>query len=284
MIETIPAVFSRKVVDKATELGKPLKYAKLAFEVAGGRKFTSFTRRNHDSLMWVDNKAWYMVNPSREKEAIDEIIKTCAGSSISLPVQRSKREEKLIEDLKPYVTFEAFNNFLDFEDILKRKLDSLPEEYIVLMNVEKSYYGHQKHVVDVRICGPENPKELMEKFIENSHLKEIVDAFNWHEDDMAPMKVSVTTSKPRIVKTIEEKYKQNVLKDQNGMLIEKGDVVVYPHGGDHSFYGLAHGKVEGNTKDFILLKGGKKVEARKVIVVKTSNAEKQKEIDSILEE
>lgn len=65
------------------------------------------------------------------------------------------------------------------------------------------------------------------------------------------------------------------LKDQYGVEIEKGDVVIYPHGGDHSFYGCKFGTVVEWGDQMVVLKSGTKRRHDKMVVVSSSNKSKK---------
>lgn len=65
------------------------------------------------------------------------------------------------------------------------------------------------------------------------------------------------------------------LKDQYGVEIEKDDVVIYPHGGDHSFYGCKFGTVVEWGDQMVVLKSGTKRRHDKMVVVSSSNKNKK---------
>lgn len=65
------------------------------------------------------------------------------------------------------------------------------------------------------------------------------------------------------------------LKDQYGVDIEKDDVVIYPHGGDHSFYGCKFGTVVKWGDSMIVLKSGTKRRHDKMVVVSSNNKNKK---------
>ena len=63
--------------------------------------------------------------------------------------------------------------------------------------------------------------------------------------------------------------------DQFGVLIEKGDLIAYPKGGDHNYYYVCKDEVIENTPKFVRLKGGDMTKAEKVIVIKSTNPNKK---------
>ncbi len=65
------------------------------------------------------------------------------------------------------------------------------------------------------------------------------------------------------------------LKDQYGVDIEKDDVVIYPHGGDHNFYGCKFGTVVEWGDSMVVLKSGTKRRHDKMVVVSSSNKNKK---------
>ena len=62
--------------------------------------------------------------------------------------------------------------------------------------------------------------------------------------------------------------------DSKGVLIELGDTVVYPRGGDHNFYWCDFAKVVRFTKEYMEFENGQKAMCRKCIVVKTNSEKK----------
>ena len=71
------------------------------------------------------------------------------------------------------------------------------------------------------------------------------------------------------------KVQQGILKDQNDILIEIGDIIAYPRGGDHNFYCLNYGKVVANTNKMVIMEDDQKARCDKVMVIKTNNPNKK---------
>lgn len=140
----------------------------------------------------------------------------------------------------------------------------------------------ERYIVYFKDC-PEDAKAAKEKLYNYAkefklleHFKNVFLKDGEPCDDLA--KTLEFTIKPASInpkKKLEEIFKQGVLKDQNNVLIEPGDVIAYPRGGDHNYYCLDYGIVKGNTKDFIVMTNDLKARCNKVMVIKTNNKDKK---------
>lgn len=127
---------------------------------------------------------------------------------------------------------------------------------------------------------PAKAKELFEAYAEEFGLyRHLINLFfNENEPlEKAPVllgtKISTISHTPS--KSSAGTVKQGSLLDQNGIVIEPGDVIAYPRGGDHNFYCLNYGIVEANTAKMIIMEDGQRSQHDKVMVIKPKNPNKK---------
>ena len=87
--------------------------------------------------------------------------------------------------------------------------------------------------------------------------------------------ISIGTENHTPSKSSASNVQQGILKDQNDIPIEIGDIIAYPRGGDHNFYCLNYGKVIANTAKMVIMEDDQKARCDKVMVIKTNNPNKK---------
>lgn len=124
----------------------------------------------------------------------------------------------------------------------------------------------------------ENSQERMEIGVYNEKgmdIRSVIEEFRQNLPDVIKDDIVILDSKK--VKSNPRKQKvecTDPVYDQFGVLIEKGDLIAYPKGGDHNYYYVCKDEVIENTPKFVRLKGGDMTKAEKVIVIKSGNPNK----------
>lgn len=161
---------------------------------------------------------------------------------------------------------------INFMDFIGKKEDIIVANYGDSLDKYRIYFLN---------C-PEDGKTAKAKFYEYAkefklfeHFKQI---FAPEVDDVVEyFGIAVKPVSIAPGKKLEEKAEQGTLLDQNGIVIEPGDIIAYPRGGDHNYYCLHYGKVKGNTAQMVVMDDEYESQARhdKVMVIKTNNKNKK---------
>lgn len=127
---------------------------------------------------------------------------------------------------------------------------------------------------------PSKAKELFEAYAEEFGLYRHL--INIYFDETEPIekapallgiKIKVSNHTPS--KSSAAIIPQGILLDQNGVLIEIGDIIAYPRGGDHNYYCLYYGKVAANTAQMVIMEDDSQARHDKVMVIKSKNPDKK---------
>jgi len=165
-------------------------------------------------------------------------------------------------------------------------LNYLNDKDINISACEFKDYDAPKLTTSFKICfedfdgPPAKAKELFEAYAEEFGLYRHL--INIYFDETEPIekapallgiKIKVSSHTPS--KSSSALVPQGTLLDQNGVLIEVGDVIAYPRGGDHNYYCLYYGKVVANTAKMVIMEDDSQARHDKVMVIKSKNPNKK---------
>lgn len=147
-------------------------------------------------------------------------------------------------------------------------------------SVEDSQLGAYKICFEDFEGTPAQLKELFNAYAEEFGLyRHFLNIFFDEDEPIEVAKemlgISIGTENHTPSKSSASNVQQGVLKDQNDIPIEIGDIIAYPRGGDHNYYCLYYGKVIANTAKMVIMEDDQKARCDKVMVIKTNNPNKK---------
>lgn len=174
------------------------------------------------------------------------------------------------------VTSSLMANFLNY----------LKDKDINISACEFADYDAPEFTSSFKICfedfdgPPAKAKELFEAYAEEFGLYRHL--INIYFDETEPIEkapallgIKIRVSNHTPSKSSAALTPQGTLLDQNGVLIEVGDIIAYPRGGDHNYYCLYYGKVKANTAKMVIMENNSQARHDKVMVIKSKNPDKK---------
>lgn len=291
----ISSDFNSSVVDLATKQHKAKKHILFTFtqknfettSVVSSKSYSSF-----NTISWTkDSSTCRFLNPE------NDYLNTNKHYSISQKLRdfySDKSNYKYSSFCKEFIDFVKTKNW-SWESSYKDDIicNTNPAEVIISNFISyiashediyiaydlsefTSYAAPNENKIDysfdivfVPVYNTSQVASLFEKYVNEFDLKNILLKFN-----NINFTYTIKTSNIRKVVPPEEKYEQNILTDANDILIENGDIVIFNR------YGLLfYDTVDHNTKKCIFLKKtNTSVTAKEVMVVRSGNLEKMKNI------
>lgn len=296
-----------KIIDRATERNKTQKYIQLFFKVPmktvryykDELKYGAFTqpkvewklKESYEDL--VKSPTFTLENDNYSKQWLLPENKAVLFSEDEKKFHKFCEDNHLEFDIFPtgsyYKKNEYFINNLHKvrsrgEVVMLNFFNALTSEYDdVLFSANEIYNAWDSSLKNLQFefflyipeWGEKTPteiKNLLSAEINKYNLLQVLeDLYGYTLSE-----IEITVKNAAVRKTTVAKCDfSKPLKDQYGVDIEKDDVVIYPHGGDHNFYGCKFGTVVEWGDSMVVLKSGTKRRHDKMVVVKSNNANKK---------
>ena len=296
-----------KIIDRATERNKTQKYIQLFFKVPmrtvryykNETKYGAFTqpkiewklKESYEDL--VKSPTFTLENDNYSKQWLLPENKAVLFSEDEKKFHKFCEDNHLKFDIFPtgsyYKKNEYFINNLHKvrsrgEVVMLNFFNALTSEYDdVLFSANEIYNAWDSDLKNLQFefflyipeWGEKTPteiKNLLSAEINKYNLLQVLeDLYGYTLSE-----IEITVKNAAVRKTTVAKCNfSKPLKDQYGVDIEKDDVVIYPHGGDHNFYGCKFGTVVEWGDSMVVLKSGTKRRHDKMVVVSSSNKNKK---------
>ena len=238
--------------------------------------------------MKVDNFSSEMVDRATENGKAVESYHIIVGYPIDI-FKRVDYKEEYKYFLPDYVIErrESYNNQLNYSEVcyygIIYAFNSLKNFVFGMIKSDCGCYEPNNLTIKPdwgrsSLSNVNNSQERMEIGVYNEKgmdIHSVIEEFRQNLPDVIKDDIKIIDSKK--VKSNPRKQKvecTDPVYDQFGVLIEKGDLIAYPKGGDHNYYYVCKDEVIENTPKFVRLKGGDMTKAEKVIVIKSGNPNK----------